>query len=92
MTRGSLLTASALLLIASLFSSPVFAAHRETPRVLQEPRGIFSIVWRFVGNLMSGVAEGRASMDPNGTDGPTSQTTSPPPEEGDGRASMDPNG
>lgn len=81
---------SALLFLATLLGSPAWAK----PRAAAETRTVAPILRALVQtleNLFPAVGQGRASMDPNGTD-PTTISTSTTGEEGDGRASMDPNG
>lgn len=82
---------SALLFLMTLLGSPAWAK----PRAAAEARTLPPILRALVQTLESlfpAIGEGRASMDPNGTDPVPPTTATATGGEGDGRASMDPNG
>jgi hypothetical protein len=83
----------ALVCLVLLAGSPVWA--RPGAAAAVETRTvppIFRALLQTLEALFPAIGEGRASMDPNGTDPGTTTTVTPSGEEGDGRASMDPNG
>lgn len=86
MNRSLLRRLSAVLVVAVLLSTPAWAAGGA--RLDQSP-GLFAAVWQFLSSLLA-VSDGRASMDPNGSMAPTTDTQAAT--DSDGRATLDPNG
>lgn len=79
-----------LALTLTLTALPAFAGER-SHRLAKNP-SLLTWAWQTLGRLVPVLDEGRGTIDPNG-DGPTTTSTSPPPEDdNDGRGTMDPNG